>query len=297
MDTDDASSAEMRRPPANRGADPLALDESTVEELLTGALPPPQAPAGYTKVAQLLAAAAAAPTPEELAGQGAVLAEFRAVARARQAAAVAPGRARATARRRWRGLAVAIVVGALATGGVAGAATGHLPGPVRDAARAITGAGIGTPASRTTGPPSASATGTPNAGGAGSTASRAGGAPGSGPDAAPGSTGARPAGGLALEKRCEAFAAGNGAERGGKLDATAFEELAEAAGGEERVADFCEDLLPGDQKLKETEKPSRPGQPDPSGSGGQGQGGPPASTGGSGGQGQGRAPAEDRHVP
>jgi hypothetical protein len=185
-------------------------------------------------------------------------------------------------------------VGALATGGVAGAATGHLPGPVRDAAQAITGAGIGTPASRTTGPPSASATGTPNAGGAGSTASRAGGVPGSGPDAAPGSTGAGPAARPALEKLCEAFAAGNGAERGGKPDATPFEELAEAAGGEERVADFCEDLLPGDQKLKETKKPRRS---DPSGSGGQGQGGAPASTGGSGGQGQGGAPAEAQHVP
>jgi len=297
MDTDDASSAEMRRPPANRGADPLALDESTVEELLTGALPPPQAPAGYTKVAQLLAAAAAAPTPEELAGQGAVLAEFRAVARARQAAALAPGRARATARRRRRGLAVAIVVGALATGGVAGAATGHLPGPVRDAARTIAGAGTGTPASRTTGPPSASATGTPNAGGAGSTASRAGGAPGSGPGSTGAGVAAGPAADPALKGLCLAYAAGEGADRGGKPDATAFEELATVAGGEDRVADFCEELLPGDQKLKETKKPSRPGQPDPSGSGGQGQGGPPASTGGSGGQGQGGTPAEDRHVP
>jgi hypothetical protein len=291
MGTDDASSAEMRRPHANRDAHPLALDEDTVEELLTGALPPPQAPAGYTKVAQLLAAVAAAPTSEELAGQGAVLAEFRAAARARQAAVV-PGRARPPRRR--RGLVVAIVVGALATGGVAGAATGHLPGPVRDAAQAITGAGIGTPASPTTGQPSASATGTPDAGGAGPAASRAGGAPGSGPGSTESGSISGPAAGPALEGLCKAYAAGNGPERGGKLDATGFEELAEAAGGEERVADFCEDLLPGDQKLKKTRQP---GQPDPSPSGGQNQGGPSASTDGGGGQGQGGASSQDQHVP
>ena len=40
-------------------------------------------------------------------------------------------------RRRRAGLAAVVVVGALATGGVAGAATGHLPGPVREAARSI----------------------------------------------------------------------------------------------------------------------------------------------------------------
>jgi hypothetical protein len=290
MGPDDASPADMRRPPANPDADPLALDEDTVEELLTGALSPPQAPAGYTKVAQLLAAAAAAPTPEELAGQGAVLAEFRAMARARPAAVLAPGRARLARRRRRRGLAVAIVVGALATGGVAGAATGPLPGPVRDAARAITGTetgaetGTGTPAGATTGQPSTSATGIPNA--SGSAAPRPGGAPGSGSGSAPGSTGAGPAAGPAVQGLCEAYAAGNGVERGGKLDASAFEELVAVAGGEEKVAAYCEDLLPGDQKLlKETKRTKPPEQPGPSGSGGQGQGGPPASTGGTGGQG------------
>jgi hypothetical protein len=294
MGPDDASSADMRRPPANPDADPLALDEDTVEELLTGALPPPQAPAGYTKVAQLLAAAAAAPTPEELAGQGAVLAEFRAMARARPAAVLAPGRARLARRRRRRGLAVAIVVGALATGGVAGAATGHLPGPVRDAARAITGAetgtGTGTPAGATTGQPSTSATGIPNA--SGSAASRPGGAPGSGSGSAPGSTGAGPAAGPAVQGLCEAYAAGNGVERGGKLDASAFEELVAVAGGEEKVAAYCEDLLPGDQKLlKKTKNTKPPEQPRPSGSG------PPASTGGTGGQGQGGPPPEGNRAP
>jgi hypothetical protein len=288
MDADGASPADMRRPSDNRDADPLALDEDTVERLLAGVLPPDRAPAGYVRVAQLLAAAAAAPTPEELAVQGAVLAELRAMARARSAVATAP--VREPRRRRRTGLAVVIVVGALAAGGVAGAATGHLPGPVRDAARTITRAEIGTPASPATGQPPTSTTGIPAAGSAGSTAPQPGATPGSGPGSTPGSTGAGPAAGPARKGLCEAYAAGEGAERDRKLDATAFKELVAVAGGKDKVAAYCEDLLPGDQKLKETKKPKpeQSEQPDPSGSGGQGQGDPPSSTGGGGGQGQGQ---------
>ena len=271
MDADDASSAEMRRLPTNRDTDPLALDEDTVEQLLTGAYPPGQAPAGYEEVAQLLAAAAAAPAPGELAGQEAALAELRAVARARPAAATAPVLASPPRRRRRTGLAVVVVVGALATGGAAGAATGHLPGPVREAARIIlgTGGGQAPPASTDAGQPPAPVKRPAGAGGGlpgsrpGVSSSRG---PGIGPAASPN-----------LEGLCQAFVSGNGTEEGGKLDATAFEALARAAGGQERVPAYCQDLLPGDKKLKE---------PTPSNSGGQGQSGPPATTG-SGGQGQG----------
>jgi hypothetical protein len=255
-------------------------------------------------VAQLLAAAAAAPTPEELAGQEAALAELRAVARARPAATMAPVPASPPRRRRRTGLAVVVVVGALVTSGAAGAATGHLPGPVRDAARAITGAETGTTASPTTGQPSTSATGTPNASGTGATASRPGGAPDSGPGSGLGSTGAGVAAGPApdpaLKGLCLAYAAGEGADRGGKLDATALADLAKAAGGEEQVAAFCEDLLPGDQQLKETKKTKdtkQSEQPNPSGTGPHsppastnGQGDPPAST--ESGQSQGTSPSE-----
>jgi hypothetical protein len=274
MDADDASSAEMRRLPTNRDADPLALDEETVEQLLTGALPPGQAPAGYTAVAQLLAAAAAPAPPGELAGQEAALAELRAVARARLAATTAPVLVSPPRRRRRTALAVVVVVGALATGGVAGAATGHLPGPVREAARTIlgTGGGQAPPASTDAGQPPAPVKRPAGAGGGlpgsrlGVSTSRG---PGDGPAASPN-----------LEGLCQALMSGNGAEEGGKLDATAFETLARAAGGQERVPGFCEDLVPGDQKAKE------PKEPKPSNSGGQGQSGPPATTG-SGGQGQG----------
>src|SRR5215207_4456844 len=133
MDADGASSAEMRRLPTNRDADPLALDEETVEQLLTGALPPGQAPAGYAQVVQLLAAAAAAPTPGELAGQEAALAELRAVAWARPPATTAPVLASPPRRRRRTGLAVVVVVGALATGGAAGL---HRCGPATGAGQA-----------------------------------------------------------------------------------------------------------------------------------------------------------------
>ena len=138
MDADDASSAEMRRRPTDPDADPLALDEETVEGLLTGQISPAQAPPGYAQVAALLAATTAEPTPEELAGQSRVLAELRAVTRTRRAA-VHARRATRPPRRRWAGLAAVALVGALVTGGAAMAASGNLPIPVRDAARSILG--------------------------------------------------------------------------------------------------------------------------------------------------------------
>jgi hypothetical protein len=288
MSADDASSAEMRRPP-DRDADPLALDDDTVERLLSGTLPPAQAPPRFAKVAELLAAAAAAPSPAELAGQEAVLAELRAVIRGRPPASPSR-RARTSRRRRRAGLAVVVVVGALVTGGVAGAATDHLPGPVRQAARSILGTTDGgTPSTSTqAGQPPAPVKRPAGAGG-GLGGARPGVATGPGL----GTTSAGPAAGPALEGLCQAFAAGGGTQQGGKLDATAFAALATAAGGEDKVAAFCEDLLPGDQKLKEpkttkdTKKPKDQEQPSPPGNADQGQGGPSTSTGSSNGQGQG----------
>jgi hypothetical protein len=162
MDAEDAPSAEMRQPPPN---DPLALDDVSVDRLLSGTLPAAGAPPGYAGVARLLAAAVAPPTPRELAGEAAVLAELRAVTRERRAAAsVRPARHR----RRRAGLAVVVVVGSLATGGVA-AATGHLPGPVREAARSVLGP-AGGPLATSSSPASAGApdTGMAGSGGAGS---------------------------------------------------------------------------------------------------------------------------------
>ena len=273
MRADDASSAEMRRPP-DPDADPLALDDDTVERLLSGTLPPGQAPPGFAKVAELLAAAAAAPSSAELAGQAAVLTELRAVTRARPPAIGPSRRARTSRRRRRTGLAVVVAVGALVTGGVAGAATGHLPGPVRAAARTVLGSDGGAPSTSTQAgqPPG------PVKRPAGSGGGLGGARPGvsTGPGGA-GTAAAPNPGGL-----CQAFVSGNGAEQGGKLDATAFEVLARAAGGQDRVGAYCQALVEKAQASgkpkgpKDTKQPKEPEQPSPSGNGGQGQGGPPA---------------------
>ena len=293
MDADDASSADMRRPFSDPDADPLALDEETVERLLSGELPPAQAPPEYAGVAALLAATVAAPTQEELAGQAAALAELRAVTRAR----AAHGRRASTPRRRRRvGLAAVVVVGALATGGVAGAATGHIPGPVREVARSIlVTVGGAEPAAPTPGPSPAPLTRPTGSGGPdpGEQASSTTGRTGRGPV----TTGPGSAASPALEGLCQAFLAGNGAEEGKKLDATAFEALARAAGGQDQVPGYCQSLEAGD-KAKE---PKEPTKTKPSSDGGQGQGGPPASTSsdsqGQGNQGQGGGPPTGRTGP
>jgi len=282
MDRDDASSAEMRRPPPN---DPLALDDACVERLLSGTLPAASAPPGYAGVARLLAATVAPPTPRELAGQGEVLAELRAVARGRRAAApVRPARPR----RRRAGLAVVVVVGALATGGVA-AATGHVPDPVREAARSVLGpfGGPAAPGRSSASPPAVGTAGTARAGPGGSLA-------GAGPSQRPGSAAAGPAAEPALDRLCRAFQEGNGGQQGGKLDATAFKALATAAGGSDKVAAFCQDLLATGAKAKNPKETKPGGPPDEAG---QGQGGPPATTGGNaggGGNGGGGGGGEDR---
>jgi hypothetical protein len=266
MDAEDAPSAEMRHPLPN---DPLALDDASVDRLLSGTLPADGAPPGYAGVARLLAATVAPPTPRELAGEAAVLAELRAVTRERRAAAsVRPARHR----RRRAGLAVVVVVGALATGGVA-AAPGHRPGPVREAARSVLGpAGVAT--SPAPAPSVAPGTATAGSGGTGpgGSASTVGPGPRSGPAAA------GPAAGPALDGLCQAFLEGKGGDHGGKLDAVAFKELAAAAGGDDRVKVFCEELLAADVQVKGP-KESKPKDPPDAG---HGQGGPPPTTGGAG---------------
>jgi hypothetical protein len=282
MDADDASSAEMRRPHAHPDPDPLALDEETLERLLAGELPPAQAPPGYEKVAALLAAATAAPTPEELAGQPAALAELRAVTRPRRAAT----RTRRTARpprRRWAGLAAVALVGALVTGGAA-AATGHLPAPVRDVARSILGT-VGGAEPATSDPLPGSSAQSPDAGRAGQPPPPTGATVG-----APGTTGAATAASPNLKGLCRTYLAGTGAENAKKLDATAFQALARAAGGEDKIQAYCQRLQPPNPEPDDTKpKDPRPKDQEPGASDdpGQGQGGLPPSTG-AGGQSQGQ---------
>ena len=134
MDANDGWSAELKRLLATPDPDPLALDGDTAERLLDGELSPDQAPPGYAEVAALLVATVAEPSQTELAGREAAVAELRAVTRARPTSTRGADK---VGRRRRTGLIVAVAVGALSTGGIAAAATGHLPDPIRDAARRI----------------------------------------------------------------------------------------------------------------------------------------------------------------
>jgi len=278
MDADDASFADMRRSLTDPDADRLALDEETVERLLSGDLPSSQVPPGYAQVAALLAATTAEPTAEELAGHSEVLAELRAVTRPRRAGAHARRAARPP-KRRWAGLAAVALVGALLTGGVAVAATGNLPAPVRDVARSILGGAGGDlgPATPTRPDPQAA----PDA----SSPASAGTAAGPKGPLPTGSTvpGSNPkgAGPVAEPNRgelCKAYLASQDKDHGKKMDTAAFERLAEAAGGESRIPAYCNGTQPGHPKSRD-EKQQPPGGQE------QGQGGP--SPGNGGGQGQG----------
>ena len=70
------------------------LDDDTAERLLSGRLPPEDAPPSYAEVARFLRAAAGPPTPRELAGQPAALAAFRTAREPVRGPALGPGRKR-----------------------------------------------------------------------------------------------------------------------------------------------------------------------------------------------------------
>jgi hypothetical protein len=283
MDADDASTADMRRRP-DRDADPLTLDEETVERLLAGELSPAQVPPEYAGVAALLAATAAAPSQEELAGQAAALAELRAVTTAR---AATTRRATRPRRRRRIGLAAVAIAGALATGGAAVAATGNLPEPVRKVTRSIL-VTVGGAEPATSAPLPASTARLSDGGRAGQPPPPADATTGT-----PGTTGA--AASLDLKSACRAYLAGQGAQNRKKLDATAFQALVRAARGEDKVQAYCQRLQPPSPQPDNTKpkdpkpKDQEPGPPADPGQE-QGQGGPPPTNGGSG-QGQGNPQA------
>jgi hypothetical protein len=138
----------------------LPLDDDTAERLLAGRLHPEDAPPGYAPVASLLRAAAGPPTPDELAGQEAALAMFRAERRPgsvtvrRRPGPVGVRRRPDRVRSR---VAALVLAGTLVAGGLW----------IADGAR--TALGLGSPF------------GGPNSGGSGSGVPGAGSAGGSGP--------------------------------------------------------------------------------------------------------------------
>jgi hypothetical protein len=275
VDAEEAWSAELKRLLATPDPDPLALDGDTAERLLDGELSPDQAPPGYAEVAALLAATVAAPSPAELAGREVAMAELRTVTRPRRVAV--PRGVGKAGRRRRTGLVVAVAVGAL-TGGVAAGATGHVPDPIRDAARRIFATGTdATPnPSPNPGRPPAPHAGKANAGGATTDGQ------GTGPAGEPGS---RAMTGAVIDDRCQASRARQGADKYKKMDAATSKALAEGTGGADKIAASCQRSQPGGTGTDGQEKPAQAGNH------GRGQGGdPPPSTVSKPGRGQGGPP-------
>ena len=183
--------------------------------------------------------------------------------------------------------AAAALVAVLSLGGVAAAATGLLPdqaSPVADQKPATTDAdaaahGLGKAATANLGESAQAAA--PDEQGRESAV---------GPDA----TAAARAG------LCRAWQAGQGGDHGQRMDAVAFQALADAAGGADKVAGYCGDVTAG-ASLKGHGKgqasppsvsapptsvsppssgpPADPGPPASTGPGGNGQGGPPTTSG------------------
>jgi hypothetical protein len=285
MRGDDAFEADMRRPLGFPKAALPAVDQDLLERLLDGRLDPASAPPGYGGLARLLAAATAPAAPEELAGEQLAMATFTAETRSHPPT-LSPRRTAVPRKILTIKAAAAALVAALSIGGVAAAAGGLLPdqaSPVADQAPATTGADA---AAHGLGKAAANLGGTANAE---STAGQ-GRASAAGPDA----TAAARAG------LCRAWQAGQGADHGQKADAVAFQALADAAGGADNIAAYCQDVAAGASAHAHGQSqasppsvsapptsvtppssgpPADPGPPASTGPGGHGQGGPPTTTG------------------
>ncbi|RZU74510.1 hypothetical protein EV384_2980 [Micromonospora kangleipakensis] len=212
------------------------MDQETVERLLVGPVADPQN--GPEALVRLLTAVRAAPRPHELTGERAAMEAFRT---ARAGAVPAP--AARPERRILAGLlnakvALAALLAAAATGGVAlAAATGNLPGSLGGADDSTTA-------------PSASAGGHPT--------------PTSGPGVSPTpdvGASARPTGSPALVGLCTAYQAEANGNRYRALESPRFAELVSAAGGREKVPGYCDGVLdPGNNQGGRTTGPGgRPG--------------------------------------
>lgn len=282
MSDKDALGADMHPLLGSLEGGPSAGDQDTLERLLDSPLDPGSVPPGYGGLARLLAAATAPAAPDELAGQQRALAEFTAVMRSTPPT-LSPRRTAVPRKVFTIKAAAAALVAVLSVGGIAAAATGHLPGqasPVADQAAATTAAdaaaqGLGKAAAANVG-------GTAQAG-----ATDAQGRESAvGPDA----TGAARAG------LCQAWQSGQGDDHGRRIDSVAFQALATAAGGADNIAGYCKDVTAGDHGQGKASPPSvsapptpasppgngppaNPGPPASTGPGGHGQGGPPTTTG------------------
>jgi uncharacterized membrane protein YgcG len=230
MSDDDALRGDMSsRLGRHLGRDPLDLDEGTAERLLAGTLDPADAPPAYAAVAQVLAAAAAPPRPEELAGEAEALARFRS----------RPPAPPVRADRRLARLAVvaAVLVGLLSVGGV-GFATGVLPRTgqwINRTVRSVVGtAPASTAAPPRTEPGSSTSTLLGGQGGSAAPSTTPGSVQSPSSSAVPGST-------AAAEALCKAWQAGKGKH----MDPAALQALATAAHGSDNIPAYCNAVKKG----------------------------------------------------
>jgi hypothetical protein len=215
----DALGEEMRALGRRLDGDPLALDRGTAEWLLAGTLDPADAPPAYAAVAEVLAAAAGPPQPDELSGEAEAVARFAAHHRARR-----PARARRHLAR--LALVCAVLLGMLSAGG-AGLATGVLPRTGQWLSRTFQSVvGPAADAPPRTGPGPSTSTRFAGVGGPAAPATTPGGARGSGRVAGPAAR---------ARQLCRAWGAGKGAQP----DAAGLRALAEAAGGSGNVPAYC----------------------------------------------------------
>ena len=201
------------------------LDPDMVERMLDGAVPAEDVPVEYRDVLRMLAAAAAAATaPPAPAAEAAALAAFRSTRRPTDP----PRRTSVLTKLLGAKALAALVLGTASVGTVAAAATGTLPDGAQAAAHSVV-AGL----------PDADRPTVAEA--AGKSAAKAAGA-------LPGAAGL-----------CRAYAAGEGGEKGGRLDSTAFQRLADEAGGAEGIEAYCTTVLAAERGAAAASSPSRAG--------------------------------------
>lgn len=229
-------------------------DRAELDRLLDAAGGAPVA--GADPLARLLSAAAAPGRPDELAGEEAALAAFRAARAAPVSPAAAPRRRRPlTAGAVAWGAGIAVT----ATAGVAFAAVAidrpSDPTPPRPVTPApVTGgsesSGPGTPGGgATTGVPSAA----PSSGLPAPTT----GAPTTGAGSPPPRDGSQ-----RLRGQCTAYLAKSPAQREKALDTPAFADLVTAAGGRDQVTGYCTRLV-GEPEPARTKTPEATESPSP----------------------------------
>jgi hypothetical protein len=213
-----------------------------VEQLLTAG----SDASAYPGLSDLLAAAAAPPRPDELAGLPAALAAFEAAGRESPAGVAVTGRRRGFARSVVVKVAAGVAV--VLFGGTALAAeTGTLPGSSQQHAHELF-SGLGVPA-----PPSARPAPTVPAVSPSAVTPTAGPTPGPtsvSPSRTPGPAGA------ATRGLCRSWQARQQHPKKKPMKAVSLRSLAAAAGGTEHITTFCADLLTDDPGVTTTQSPA-----------------------------------------